>query len=93
MGVDRGIARGSSQILAIAVRDMLASLRVAEPLGQTEVNNVYVVLLLADSNQEVVRLNITMEEVPRMDKLNSLEHLIGQHKHCFKGEFALAVVE
>ena len=72
---------------------MLASLRVAEPLGQTEINNVYVVLLLADSNQEVVWLNITMEEVPRMDKLNSLEHLIGQHKHCFKGEFALAVVE
>ena len=72
---------------------MLASLRVAEPLRQTEINNVYVVLLLADSNQEVVWLNITMEEVPRMDKLNSLEHLIGQHKHCFKGEFALAVVE
>ena len=72
---------------------MLASLRVAEPLGQTEINNVYVVLLLADSNQEVVWLNITMEEVPRMDKLNSLEHLIGQHKYCFKGEFALAVVE
>ena len=75
--VDRGIARSSSQILAIAVRDMLASLRVTEPLGQTEVNNVYVVLLLADSNQEVVWLYITMEEVPRMDKLNSLEHLIG----------------
>ena len=72
---------------------MLASLGVAEPLRQTEINNVYVVLLLADSNQEVVWLNITMEEVPRMDKLNSLEHLIGQHKHCFKGEFALAVVE
>ena len=93
MRVDGGIARSSSQILAIAVRDMLASLRVSEPLGQTEINNVYVVLLLADSNQEVVWLNITMEEVPRMDKLNSLEHLIGQHKHCFKGEFALAVVE
>ena len=72
---------------------MLASLRVAEPLRQTEINNVYVVLLLADADEEVVRLDITMEEVPRMDKLNSLEHLIGQHKHCFKGEFALAVVE
>ena len=72
---------------------MLASLGVAEPLRQTEINNVYVVLLLADADEEVVRLDITMEEVPRMDKLNSLEHLIGQHKHCFKGEFALAVVE
>ena len=72
---------------------MLASLGVAEPLRQTEINNVYVVLLLADADEEVVRLDITMEEVPRMDKLNSLEHLIGQHKHCFKREFAFAVVE
>ena len=76
MGVDGGIARGSSQILAIAVRDMLASLRVAEPLGQSEVNNVYVVLLLANADEEIVGLDITMEEVPRMDKLDSLEHLI-----------------
>ena len=42
---------------------MLASLRVAEPLCQTEINNVYVVLLLADADEEVVRLDITMEEV------------------------------
>ena len=42
---------------------MFASLRVAEPLGQTEVNNVYIVLLLADADEEVVRLDITMEEV------------------------------
>ena len=93
MCVDGGIARRSCQILSIAVRNMLASLGVAEPLCQTEINNVYVVLLLADANEEVVRLDITMEEVPRMDKLNSLEHLIGQHKHCFQGEFAFAVVE
>ena len=72
---------------------MLASLGVAEPLRQTEINNVYIVLLLADADKEVVRLYITMEEVSRMDKLDSLEHLIGQHKHCFKGEFAFAVVE
>lgn len=63
MCVDGSIARGSCQILAIAVGDMFASLRVAEPLGQTEVNNVYIVLLLADADEEVVRLDITMEEV------------------------------
>ena len=42
---------------------MLTSLWVTEPLGQTEVNNVYIVLLLADADEEVVRLDITMEEV------------------------------
>ena len=72
---------------------MLTSLWVAEPLRQSEVNHVHVVLLLADANEEIVGLDITMEEVPRVDKLDSLEHLIGQHKHCFQGEFAFAVVE
>ena len=42
---------------------MLTSLWVTEPLGQTKVNNVYVVLLLADADEEVVGLDITMEEV------------------------------
>ena len=77
MRIDGGIARSACQILAITVRDMLTSLWVAEPLRQSEVNHVYVVLLLADANEEIVGLDITMEEVPRVDKLDSLEHLIG----------------
>jgi len=39
---------------------MLASLRVAEALGKAEVDDIDVVLLLADSDQEVVRLDVSV---------------------------------
>ena len=63
MCVDGGIAGGSRQVFAIAVRDVLTSLRVTEALGEAKVNNINVVLLLADADQEVVRLDITVQEV------------------------------
>lgn len=43
---------------------MLPSLGVAEPLGKPEVDDVDVVLLLANADEEVIRLNIAVEEVP-----------------------------
>ena len=43
---------------------MLSSLGVTEALGEAKINNVDVVLLFADSNEEVVRFDITMEEMP-----------------------------
>ena len=52
---------------------MLASLRVTEALGKAEVDDIDVVLLLADSDQEVVRLDVSVQEVARVDKLNALE--------------------
>lgn len=63
---------------------MLTSLRVTEPLSQSEVNHVDVVLLLADTDEEVVWFDVTMKEVTRMHKLNALQHLIGQHQHSFE---------
>jgi hypothetical protein len=51
---------------------VLACLWVPEALGQTEVDNVDVVLLLANAYQEIIGLNISVEEVSRMHKLNSL---------------------
>lgn len=52
---------------------MLSRLGVSEPLGKTKVNHIDIVLLLANSNQEVVRLDVSVEEVATVDKLNSLE--------------------
>ena len=54
---------------------MLTSLRVTEPLSQSEVNHVDVVLLLADTDEEVVWFDVTMKEVTRMHKLNALQLL------------------
>ena len=60
MGVYRCISRSSGQVLTVAIWDMLASLRVAEALGKAEVDDIDVVLLLADSDQEVVRLDVSV---------------------------------
>ena len=65
---------------------------ISESLGQSKINNVNVVLLLANSNQEVVGLDISVQEVSRMDKLNSLKHLVCQHQHCLETKFTLTVV-
>lgn len=51
---------------------MLACLGVTEPLGQTKVNYVYEVLFLSNSDQKVVWLHISMEEVSRVNELESL---------------------
>lgn len=72
MSVDWGISGSSSKVLSISVRDMLSSLRVSETLSQSEVDHVDVVLLFADTDQEVVRLDVSVQEVAGMNELNSL---------------------
>ena len=54
---------------------MLTSFGVSEALGQAEVNHVHVMLLLANSNEEVVGLDVPVQEVSRVYKLNSLQLL------------------
>ncbi len=105
MGVHRGVAGCTRQILPVAVGNVLAGLGVAEALGQTEVDDVYVVLLLANANQEVVWLDVSVQEMARVHKLDPLElmksirsqpiyyHLVSQHKDSLERELALAVVE
>jgi len=51
------------------------------------------VLFLSNTDEEVVRFDITMQEMARMNKLNALQHLIGEHEHGFERKLALAVVE
>ena len=71
---------------------MLACLGVSEPFCQTKINHIDVVLLLSNSNQEIVRFDVSMKKVAGMDKLNSLEHLVGEHEDGFEAELALAIV-
>jgi len=51
---------------------MLTSFWVSEPLGKAKVDHIYIVLLFTDTNQKVVWFDISMQEMTRMDKLNSL---------------------
>lgn len=93
MRVYRGIAGSAGQVFAISIGDMLACLRVTESFGEAEVDYVDVVLLFANSDQKVVRLDVSVEEVARVDKLDSLQlskdvrarldtyHLICKHEN------------
>ena len=72
MGVDGSIPSGACKVLTVSIGNMLSSLRVSESLSQTEIYDIYVMLLLPDSNKEIVRLDISMQEVSRVNKLDSL---------------------
>jgi len=93
MCVYRGIPCSSSQVLSISVWDMLSCLWISKPLRKTEINYVNVVLLLADTDQEVVWFYVSVQEMPTVDKLDPLQHLISKHQDCFQAEFTLAVVK
>ena len=66
MSVDAGIAGGTSQVLVLSVGDVQVGLGVPVLLGQTEVDDVDLVSSLANTHQEVVWLDITVNEVAGM---------------------------
>jgi hypothetical protein len=76
VGIHGRVSRSPGQVLTVTIWDMLTSLWVTEALGETKVNYVDVVLLFANSDQEVVWFDISVQEMTRMDKFNALKHLI-----------------
>ena len=50
-------------------------------------------LLLAEPNQEIIWLYVSMEKTLRMDILHSLHHLVSDHKHGFNGKLSFAVIK
>jgi len=52
---------------------VLACLRVSEALCETKIDYVYVVLFFANADQEVIGLDVSVKEVARMHKLDSLQ--------------------
>lgn len=71
MSVDRGVTRGSSQVLVLPVRNVQVRLGVAVLLGQTEVDNVDLVAALSDAHQEVVGFDVSVNKVARVSILDS----------------------
>ena len=52
---------------------MLAGLGVPETFGWAEIDYVHVMQLLPDIDEEVVWLDVTVEEMPGVHELDSLE--------------------
>ena len=92
MGVDGGIPSSSRQILTLPVGNMPAiSLDVS--FGQSKINDKYFVAGFVESNAEVIRFDIPMEEVAIVDILNSWDHLVDEHEGRFEGEPSEGVLE
>mmetsp|Transcript_17012 Transcript_17012/g.26249 ORF Transcript_17012/g.26249 Transcript_17012/m.26249 type:complete len:210 (+) Transcript_17012:897-1526(+) len=69
---------------------MLATLWVSVPLGEAEVDSKHIMLSLSNSDEKVIRFDISMEVEPAVDVLYPLDHLVSEHQHCFQGEFTAA---
>ena len=52
---------------------MLPSLGISETFGKAKIDYVNIMLLLSDTNQEVVWLDVTVEEVTGVHELYSLK--------------------
>ena len=72
MSIDGCITSGSGQVLSIPVGDVLTCLRVSESLGEPKINYIDVMLLLANSDEEIIWLYVSVEKMPRVHELNSL---------------------
>lgn len=67
---------------------MLLSLRVSLTFGQSKVKYLHNILVLWQSNDEIVRLDVPVNEVMRVSIFQAHEHLVSQHEDCFKTELA-----
>jgi len=93
MGVDAGIAGGTSQVLVLSIRDVEVSLGITVFLGQTKIDNVDLVAALANAHEEVVRLYVTVDERLGVDVLDAGDELVGEEKDGLQRELAVAEVE
>ena len=69
--VDGGIPRRPSEVLVLAVGDVLVGAGIPVLLSQPEVNDVDQVALLTQPHEEVVRLHISVDEVLRVYVFNT----------------------
>lgn len=71
MRVDRSVTSCSSQVLVLAVWDVQVGLGIAILLGKTEIDDVDLIATLSNTHEEVVGFDVTMDEVARVDVLDT----------------------
>lgn len=93
VSVDTGITGSSGKVLVLAVRDVEVSLGVAVFLCETEIDDVDLVSTLANTHQEVVGLDITVNEGFGVDVFDAGNELVGEEENGLQRELAVAEVE
>lgn len=79
MSVDRRISGSSGQVFVLSVWDVDVIAIVPVLLGQSKVDDIDQVALLAQTHEEVVRLDIAVNEVASVNELDSTDLVIA-HK-------------
>lgn len=88
MCVDRRLPGSPSQIFVFPLGDVLLSLGVPLLFGQPKIDDVDLIGLLAKPDEEVVWLDVPVDEVLGVHKLNSGDHLVAKHQNCLQRELA-----
>jgi len=61
--------------------------------GEPKVDYIELVGLLTESDEEVLRLDIKVDEVLAVNVFEQGNHLLSYHQHCFQGKFLFAELE
>jgi hypothetical protein len=92
VSVDGGVPGGSSQVLSLSVGNVLAvSLDI--PLGEPKIKKEHFVASFVVAHAEVIRFDISVDEVPVVDVLDPGDHLVDQHQDCLQGELPESVLK
>lgn len=68
-------------------------LGITEFCGETQIRHINLISMLPHTQQEVLRLDVTMDDALGMDVFETVKELIGENQHGLEREFAAAVVE
>ena len=63
VSVDRSVSSGTCEVFAVTVGDVLTGLRVPEAFGKAEIDYVHIMLFFADTDEEVVWLDVSVKKV------------------------------
>jgi hypothetical protein len=84
VGVDACVPCRSSQVLVLAVRDVLVRLGIPVLLPEPIVDDVDDIRFATKTDEVVVRFDIPMDVAFGMHELDSLDHLVGDHHDGFE---------
>mmetsp|Transcript_2859 Transcript_2859/g.10917 ORF Transcript_2859/g.10917 Transcript_2859/m.10917 type:complete len:231 (-) Transcript_2859:766-1458(-) len=87
VGEYTGVSKSSCQRLSITERNMHAS--VFENFGKTKINEEHLAAVLPYSHQKIVGLNISVDNISRMQIFQSLDHLVSKHDYSFERELGV----
>src|SRR4051812_35821697 len=95
MGIDRHVPCCTRQTLSLSVWDMLLGLRISVLLGHTKVNYMDDIsrFRARSTDQKVVWLDISINQVFLMDRLYSRQHLLCHHHHGLDRKPSVTVIE